>query len=262
MIRRLVLVLALAAVAALAARTAIAQVGGKTYSGTHDAGRGGSATLNVSADGKRVVSYSFPAVDGNTCTFVANGDEGVWEGVDIGGDGRFSYTFYDRIALSGRFDGTTAKGTIRLRRIASSGAQACDTGEVAWSVATPGETPPPLPGATPTPSDPGSGGGSPSPTHDSSPKRRTVLASVAVHRDTRTIRGRLNASERTCRSKRKLSLKRGSKVLARTTSRTDGMFAFNRSSKTRNQRVRVTVAASTRSKTLTCGASTSATIRG
>ncbi|HEY6888077.1 MAG TPA: hypothetical protein VI300_09865 [Solirubrobacter sp.] len=257
MVRRLVLVLTLAAVAVLGARTALAQVGGKTYTGTHDAGRGGRAELQVSADGKRVISYSFPSVDGDTCSFVANGDEGVWDGAAIDDEGRFSYTFYDRIAFSGRFDGRTATGTIRLRRVASPGAKACDTGAVAWSMATPGQDPPALPGATPTPepSNPGSGGGS-------APKRRTVLASVALHRDARKISGRLNASERTCRSKRKLSLKRGSKVIARTTSRTDGKFAFNRSSKSRNRRVRVTVAAKMVSKTLVCGASTSATIRG
>ncbi|MDA0163878.1 hypothetical protein OM076_26645 [Solirubrobacter ginsenosidimutans] len=264
--RRLVLVLTLAAVAVFGARAALAQVGGKTYTGTHDAGRGGKAEFQVSADGKRVVAYSFPAVDGDTCSFVAKGDEGVWDGAAIGADGRFIYTFYDRIELSGRFDGRTATGTIRLRRVASSGASACDTGAVAWSVATPGEDAPPLPGATPTPepSDPGSGSGgsSPNPGGGSTPKRRTILASVAVHRDARKISGRLNASERTCRSKRKLTLKRGSKVLARTTSRTDGTFAFSRSAKTRNQRVRVTVASVTRSKTLTCGASTSALIRG
>ena len=257
MIRRLALALTLLAIGAVAAH---AQAGGKTYSGTHDAGRGGTVVLKLSDDGKRVVSYLLPAVDGDTCTFKAEGDEGVWDGAAIDDGGAFSYSFYDRIALSGRFDGRTATGTMRLRRVASSGAQACDSGVVHWSVATPGEDPPPLPGATPTPSDPGGGGSTPTP--GGSPRRRTASASIAVRRGSRTISGRLNSSERTCRSKRKLTLKAGTKALARATTRTDGTFSFKRSSKTRGKRVRVSVAASARSSTLTCGASSSATIRG
>ena len=252
MIRPILLTLAL--LAAVGGTAFAAQVGGKTYSGTHDAGRGGTVTLTLSDDGKRVVAYALPAVDGDTCTFKAEGDAGVWDGAEISDSGSFSYTFYDRIELRGRFDGRTATGTIRLRRIAASGAPACDTGSIAWSAATPGEDPPPLPGATPTPT--------PAPSPGASPRKRTVTASIAVRRKGSRISGRVNAAEGTCRSKRRLTLLNGRKVLARTTSKTDGMFAFKRSSKTRGKRVRVTIAAVRRSDTLTCGASASVTIRG
>jgi hypothetical protein len=253
--------LALSAFAGIAG-TAFAQVGGKTYSGTHDAGRGGAATFKLSDDGERVVAYAFPAVDGDTCTFKAQGDEGVWEGATLAGDGSFRYAFYDRIVIVGRFDGRTATGTIRLKRIAASGAPACDTGSVAWSVATPGEDPPPLPGATPTPtpaphSDPG--GGSPG---GSAPGKRTATVSVALRRTRKTITGRVNSSDAACRSKRRLTLMNGKRVAARATTRSDGRFSIKRSSKTRNKRVRIAIASLKRSSTLTCAAATSVTIRG
>src|SRR5262249_30478465 len=85
---RRALIAAAVALGAAAPAFAFADGGETVYSGTHAAN--GSIKLTVSADGARVVEYSIRPISGNTCTFVASGDEGVWDGVPIV-DHRFSY---------------------------------------------------------------------------------------------------------------------------------------------------------------------------
>ena len=234
--RRVALVAA--ALALAAAATAFAQVGGATYRGTHAAR--GSISFKLSGDGKRVVSYSIRPITADKCEFVAQGDEGVWEGADIH-DGHFSYTLENAITFEGTIEGRTATGTFRTWRTAVAGErESCDSGTVAWSAATPGSDPPPLP-------TDGGGGGQGRTGSTTSPTGKPVVRTVRTvlvvrRRDARRITGRLSSSVKACRARRSITVIRGRRVVARAISKSDGTFTFKRTAKTRGKSVRIIVA--------------------
>jgi hypothetical protein len=229
------------------------------YTGTHNAQ--GNLILTINGDGTRVIGYKIPQATGDTCEFTGAGDVGVWEGAAIAADGTFSYQLDDLIKLEGRFAGPTATGILRLRRHAGDTYPACDTGNVAWTAAAPGVAPPPVP---PPPTPPVNENSTP-PTGTTQPpaaKRRTVLTSVVLRRHSaKELNGRLSSPERACRTKRRVSLKRGALILGKTTTKADGTFRFRRSPKTRGRMVRVVVSTSTL-PSATCASVTSKPIKG
>jgi hypothetical protein len=242
------MVIALGSVlAASAARGA--EVPGATYTGTHAGG--GTIEFTVSADGTRLDSYRIRDVPGDTCIFNAGGDKGEWEGAPII-DHAFEYRLYDSsLILRGAFAGAqSASGTLRMSNQAVPGVKpACDTGTVAWTASTTATPPAAAPQAASSPSGPAA-----SPT---AAVRTSFGTSVALRRLGKTrLAGRIGSAHRGCRSKRRVTLKRGSTTIRSTLSRADGTFQFPRSGSVRGRQVRATVAARA-GATVACAAGSS-----
>src|SRR5262249_43894925 len=131
---REVVMLSVAVVALLAAA---GHPAGATFTGTRS--DGGTIKFTLSADATRVVSWIAPDVKGDTCQFLAEGDNGVWPGADID-DEAFGYHLYDAISFEGSFTGRlTAKGTMRLfnHQVTGKNAKpACDSGTLTWTAST------------------------------------------------------------------------------------------------------------------------------
>ena len=78
---RLGLLIGVGLVLGAGAPQAHTQVPGAAYSGTP--ATGGTIRFKLADDGTRVNSYTARDVTGDTCTFLATGDEGVWPGAAI-----------------------------------------------------------------------------------------------------------------------------------------------------------------------------------
>jgi hypothetical protein len=221
-----VLVLAAGVAGTAAGPASASAIPGATYTGVPASG--GAITLTVAADGTRVSSYRID-VQGDTCTFVAEGDDGVWEGAAIVQDA-FEYHLYESIALRGTFSGEqSVTGTFRLYNYAVGSKPACDTGTVAWSAST-SATPPP-PGSSPPAGSPPAGSAG-------SSSRRFATGLLLRRRSRTTLGGRVTSASATCRARRRVLLVQGSRTIASTTSASDGRYSFRRSARTRGRRVR------------------------
>jgi hypothetical protein len=197
-----------------------------------------------------VSAYRIADVPGDTCTFWAEGDPGVWEGAAIVNDA-FQYNLGDSILLRGTFDGAqSVTGAFRLYNYAVGSKPACDTGTVAWS-ATTSATPPP-PGSTPA-----TGGSAVSP---SGAKRRFATGVLLRRRSRSKLGGRVTSASATCRARRRVLLVQGSRTIASTTSASDGRYLFRRSARLRGRRVRA-VATARGLESATCAAGSSKAIR-
>ena len=243
--RLLTLAVVVLAVAAAPARAD--HVAGATYYGTHSAG--GTIELTLSADGKRVESYVARTIQGDTCSFVAEGDVGDWPGAAIS-DEAFEYRLYDAILFRGSFrDRLTATGTLRLYNRATDVKPACDTGTVTWTAkTTPSGDPPP--GAPPTSHAP-----------KLTPGMPTVATRVTLHRSRASLKGKLISANATCRGRRTVTLLRGTRKLRTAKAKADGSFSFRRTRSIRGRSVRVTVASFTGAAAI-CRAASSKRIKG
>jgi hypothetical protein len=228
---RAAILVALAA-AVLAVPAAAAPIPGATYHGK--ASDGAILTFTVSADGSDVSYYQLLDVIAGACRLTAEGDAGVWSGAPISGNS-FTYQLGDlqtvnSILFQGTFTGAkSASGTFRLYDVATPQTAACDTGAVTWTATT-----------TASPSGPKTGGGGGGP----GPGTATFATRVSFHRvSSKRLGGRLGSSAVACRAGRTITLWRRSRRIATTTSNAKGKFSFDRSTRVRSQRVRVTVTA-------------------
>jgi hypothetical protein len=243
-----VLVLAATGTGAGAGPAAAAAIPGATYTGVPASG--GTLTLTVAADGTRVSSYRID-VQGDTCTFVAEGDDGVWEGAAIVSD-VFEYRLYDSIVLRGTFSGAqSVTGTFRLYNYAVGSKPACDTGTVAWSAST--TATPPAPGSTVA-----TGGSAATP---SSARPRFATGVLLRRRSRSKLSGRVRSASATCRAGRRVLLVQGSRTIASTRSASDGRYSFRRTARLRGRRVRA-LATARALEGATCAAGSSKAIRG
>jgi hypothetical protein len=236
-------VLALACVAAAVPAQA-ASIPGATYTGV--ASDGADVTFTVSPDGALVDSYLVTHVAANTCTFVGEGDKGIWPGGPIV-NGAFQYQLYDAILFKGTFPGAqSASGTFRFYDHATPATAACDTGTVSWTATTTATTP-----SNGTGNGNGTGGGNGGGTHHFA--SRVALRKLSP----KLVGGRVTSSSTACRADRKVTLWHGTRRIASTRTKAGGKFSFARSATVRTGKVRATVAARTvRAGICTAGSST------
>ena len=232
---------------ALAAPALAAHVGGATYSGTYGNGAG-PIELTLSADGARVVAYRIPDIKGDTCQFFAQGKEGDFEAPIT--QERFEYRLYDAIRFEGTFGaGGAASGTFRLYNEAVGDRPACDTGVVPWTAT--GPSAPPAGSTPPAGGGPGAGG-----LVIAGPAPGTVVPGLTttafrtglspLRRTLKRISGRVSSKQAACRRGRTVLLRRGTKTLAKTTSKADGTFSFARRTGLRGRRLSIRVEARTK----------------
>lgn len=226
----------------LLSATVAAVVAGATFTGTHAGG--GTVRFTVAADGTRLTSYSIRDVPGDTCTFVAGGVAGEWEGTPIVNNA-FDYRLHDALRFAGTFPtSASATGTLRLFNRAVSGVKpACDSGTLTWTATATVSTGPPA-------------------AEDPQATTARFTTTIKLRRRGRTkLAGRLGSPSRACRSRRRVTLKRGSRTIAATRSTRGGRFSFKRSAKSRGRMVRARVSMRTVPAAV-CTAAKSKRVRG
>jgi hypothetical protein len=236
------------------------EIPGAAYSGTLP--DGATVEFTVSGDGTRLVAYRISDVQGDTCKFTAQGREGSWETPVA--NHAFHYTLYvNSVDFMGRFDGDqSATGTFRMHNDAVGAKPACDSGTVSWTATT---TASPAGSGGPGPGDRGgaSGTGTTGATGGSAlgEARKRFHTSVTLHtKSRRTLAGRISSASVSCRARRRVVLKRGSRTLASAMSRADGSFRFTRSKASRGRAVRA-VARARNGSTATCIAGSSKPVK-
>ena len=210
---------------------------GATYNGV--AADGANVTFTVSSDGTIVDSYKVSdVVVANACTFLAEGDSGVWPGAPIV-NSTFEYTLADAVLFGGAFPGPQLVA-FRLYDAATNGRPACDTGTVSWTATTT---------ATPPPSGSGNGNGSGNGKGTGSGSgggAHRFASRVALRRlSPKLDGGRIISASSACRANRKVILWRGRRRIASTRSKAGGRFSFARSATVRHHSIRASVAART-----------------
>jgi hypothetical protein len=229
-------------VLALAALPATADpIAGATYNGI--AADGASVSFTLTPDGTLINSYQITFAHGYNCTVSgAGGQGGGWQGAPIQNN---SFDYSDATTtFQGNFTGAqSASGTLRL----TTGPGGCDTGDESWHATT-----------NATPPHGGGGGGNGGGGHGG---KLAFATRVSLHTGSRKLLGGLRSSSRACLAGRTVVLWRGSRRMARTTSKAGGKFYFARKAMLRGRHVRASVLARTVQGGL-CVAGSSKFIRG
>jgi hypothetical protein len=255
--RALIVIVAVALVAAVSAVPAGADpIGGATYRGV--AADGAMVQFTVSSDGTLVNSYAISGVNGQvpgggTCQFVAEGQNGTWEGAPIANKA-FGYQLRNQILFQGTFNGAqAASGIFQLYSPAGNGSPACDTGTVSWTATTT---------ATPGGGPGGQGGGSGQGGNGGGGHKSIFLTRITFRKaSTQLLLGQIKSSHGTCRAGRTVVLWMGRHRIASTKSKAGGKFSFARAARIRGRAVR----ASTPAKNMpagSCAAGSSTFIKG
>jgi hypothetical protein len=235
------------------------EIAGATYTGR--AADGAKVTLTVSADGSKLDSFIIDGSQGNPalgdpCNLHSEGHPPGWQGAAIT-DHSFAFQWYYAVEMHGTFSGAqSVTGWFRLYQPASGQQAACDTGQVAFTLAT--TATPPAPG---DPGQPPPGDGNPT-TPTTTPRSSAIVrygTKVRLSRKGRRLSGRVLSTGPGCQVRRAVLLRAGSKTIAKTKSGKDGSFRLMVPRSRKHMRVRVSVSAAN-SGTSRCGRAVSRTL--